>query len=89
MIDVIGSGAIGRDDGSFAKATFDHPQGCALDKETLYVADTENHMLRKVDLKAKTVSTIAGVGQQAKHPGQDLTKLKIAVIFPNGSSASR
>jgi len=68
LIDVIGSGAIGRDDGSFAKATFDHPQGCALDTETLYVADTENHLLRKVDLKAKTVTTIAGVGQQAKHP---------------------
>ncbi len=73
LIDIIGSGAIGRDDGSYAKATFDHPQGCVLDKETLYVADTENHLLRKVDLKAKTVTTIAGVGQQAKHswPGLD------------------
>ncbi|MFN0019542.1 MAG: thioredoxin-like domain-containing protein [Pirellulaceae bacterium] len=77
LIDVIGSGAIGRDDGSYAKATFDHPQGCVLDKDTLYVADTENHMLRKVDLKAKTVTTIAGVGQQAKHswPGLDEAEL--------------
>lgn len=82
LIDVIGSGAIGRDDGSFAKATFDHPQGCVLDKDTLYVADTENHMLRKVDLKTKTVTTIAGVGQQAKHPWPGLDEAEIAGDLP-------
>ena len=32
--------------------------------ETLYVADTENHALRAVDLKAKTVKTVAGTGKQ-------------------------
>ena len=82
LIDVIGSGAIGRDDGSFAKATFDHPQGCVLDKDMLYVADTENHLLRKVDLKAKTVTTIAGVGQQAKHPWPGLDEAEIAGDIP-------
>lgn len=82
LIDVIGSGAIGRDDGSFAKATFDHPQGCVLDKDTLYVADTENHMLRKVDLKAKTVTTIAGVGQQAKHSWPGLDEAEIGGDLP-------
>ena len=65
LLDIIGSGAIGRSDGEFSKATFDHPQGCTLHQETLYVADTENHMIRKVDLKAKTVKTIAGTGKQA------------------------
>ncbi|MBC7852099.1 MAG: redoxin domain-containing protein, partial [Pirellulaceae bacterium] len=82
LIDVIGSGAIGRDDGSFSKATFDHPQGCVLDKDTLYVADTENHMLRKVDLKAKTVTTIAGVGQQAKHPWPGLDEAEAGGDLP-------
>lgn len=66
LIDTIGSGAIGNKDGSFADAEFDHPQGMSLVGETLYVADTENHLLRAVDLKAKTVTTIAGVGQQAR-----------------------
>lgn len=68
LLDVIGSGEIGRDDGDFKTASFDHPQGMALHQETLYVADTENHLLRKVDLKSKQVTTIAGLGVQARHP---------------------
>jgi DNA-binding beta-propeller fold protein YncE len=73
LIDVIGSGKIGKADGSFTAASFDHPQGCALKGEFLYVADTENHLIRKVDLKAKKVSTLAGTGSQAAHawPGLD------------------
>lgn len=75
LLDVIGSGAIGMNDGSFEQASFDHPQGCALVGDTLYVADTENHALRKVDLKAKTVQTIAGTGRQAKYPWPGLDKI--------------
>jgi len=62
---IIGSGAIGRKDGSYQEASFDHPQGLALVENDLYVADTENHMLRKVDLTAERVSTIAGTGVQS------------------------
>jgi DNA-binding beta-propeller fold protein YncE len=36
----------------------------ALDGDSLYVADTENHLIRRVDLKSRTVETIAGTGQQ-------------------------
>lgn len=67
FVESIGSGAIGANDGSFEKATFDHPQGMALQGDTLYVADTENHLLRKVDLKKKTVATIAGIGEQGRY----------------------
>ena len=63
-IAVIGSGTAGRADGDFATAEFNAPQGMALDGETLYVADTENHLIRRVDLAAKKVSTIAGTGRQ-------------------------
>jgi sugar lactone lactonase YvrE len=38
----------------------------ALDGDSLYVADTENHMIRRIDLKARTVSTISGTGQQGR-----------------------
>jgi DNA-binding beta-propeller fold protein YncE len=58
----IGSGAIGRTDGGFDQASFNHPQGMALVGEVLYVADTENHLLRKVDLATKQVASAAGTG---------------------------
>jgi thiol-disulfide isomerase/thioredoxin/sugar lactone lactonase YvrE len=66
LSDLIGMGAAGTADGEYRTAQFDHPQGMALDGETLYVADTENHLLRKVDLKNKQVTTIAGTGEQAR-----------------------
>lgn len=68
LIDTIGRGDIGKSDGDFQTASFNRPQGCALTGETLYVADTENHMIRKVDLTKKTVTTVAGTGEQASNP---------------------
>lgn len=61
---VVGSGALGRADGAFEAASFHRPQGMALDGESLYVADTENHLLRKVDLKSRQVTTVAGTGEK-------------------------
>ncbi len=63
---VIGSGEEGFVDGDIAKARFNRPQGMCLDGETLYVADTENHAIRAVDLKEAKVTTIAGIGTQAR-----------------------
>jgi DNA-binding beta-propeller fold protein YncE len=61
---VIGGGGEGRADGPAAEATFYQPQGLALDGDTLYVADTENHAVRAVDLGSGVVRTIAGTGEQ-------------------------
>jgi DNA-binding beta-propeller fold protein YncE len=63
---VIGCGEEGFIDGDYTKARFNRPQGMCLDGETLYVADTENHAIRAVDLKAAQVTTIAGIGTQAR-----------------------
>ena len=38
----------------------------ALSGDSLYVADTENHLIRRVDLKSRNVETIAGTGQQSR-----------------------
>jgi DNA-binding beta-propeller fold protein YncE len=70
LIAVAGSGAVGEKNGPFATATFHHPQGIALLGEKLYVADTENHLIRVLDLRHKKVSTLAGTGKQA--PGRVL-----------------
>ena len=61
---VVGSGEEALTDGDLASSSFNHPQGMVLDGETLYVADTENHAIRRVDLAAGTVETIAGTGEQ-------------------------
>jgi thiol-disulfide isomerase/thioredoxin len=64
LLHVVGSGAIGDADSAFEACSFDHPQGMALVGEVLYVADTENHLLRKVDLASKKVTTVAGTGKK-------------------------
>ena len=66
LVETIGTGDDGAADGPFDKATFYRPQGMALAGDNLYVADTENHLLRRVDLKTRTVETIAGTGQQSR-----------------------
>lgn len=62
--EVIGDGEMKFEDGDFETASFNHPQGLALEGDLLYVADVENHALRVVDLKEKRVSTLAGNGKQ-------------------------
>ena len=65
LVETIGTGEVGATDGAFDKATFYRPQGLALSGDDLYVADTENHLIRRVNLKSRTVETIAGTGQQS------------------------
>jgi DNA-binding beta-propeller fold protein YncE/thiol-disulfide isomerase/thioredoxin len=65
LVDVIGSGGMGRQDGGYRAATFDHPQAAVLHQGHLYVADTENHSIRKIDLVNKQVTTIAGTGKMS------------------------
>jgi thiol-disulfide isomerase/thioredoxin len=66
-IAVAGNGEPGKTDGAFAASRFNDPQGMALQGDLLYVADRRNHLIRALDLKAKTVKTVAGTGAQ----GQD------------------
>jgi thiol-disulfide isomerase/thioredoxin/outer membrane protein assembly factor BamB len=65
-IDVAGIGEPGKADGAFDKASFNDPQGLSLKGNTLYVADRKNHLVRALDLKAKTVRTVAGNGEQGE-----------------------
>jgi len=66
LVDVVGSGRRGRRGGDFALARFNDPQGMALRGRRLYVADTKNHLIRKIDLAQRRVSSIAGTGEQAR-----------------------
>lgn len=62
---VIGSGTPGLQDGDFRHAAFRYPQGMTLaDANTLYVADTDNNAVRRINLGTRTVTTVAGTGKQ-------------------------
>lgn len=51
------------DGGPALDASFDGPASLALDAgENLYVADINNHRIRRVDLKTREVTTVAGNG---------------------------
>lgn len=61
---IIGSGQEDNADGAYHQAQFNRPQGVLLSGDMLYVADTENHTIRRVDLNTQSAQTIAGTGQQ-------------------------
>ena len=64
VVQTIGGVTPGFQDGDFVLAAFDHPQGMALEGDLLYIADTENHAIRKVDLAQGYVEILTGTGQQ-------------------------
>lgn len=63
---IIGAGESGSADGSFESATFRAPQGLAYapDGATIVIADTGNHLLRRIDLRTHSVETVAGTGER-------------------------
>lgn len=61
---IIGTGEEGNADGGFAQVQFRRPQGVTLVGNLVYVADTENHSIRRVNLETCHVETIAGTGEQ-------------------------
>jgi thiol-disulfide isomerase/thioredoxin len=81
-IAVAGAGEPGKDDGSFFTATYNDPQGMALDGETLYVADRKNHLIRALDLKAQKVKTIAGSGAKGEDRDMGGPALKVGLNSP-------
>jgi DNA-binding beta-propeller fold protein YncE len=81
------------DGGPAVKATFGSsgagsgltgPKGLTVteDGRTMYVADCENHAIRKVDLRNGTISTVAGTGK--KGDGPDGAPLECALNRPHG-----
>jgi thiol-disulfide isomerase/thioredoxin len=59
-----GSGAAGFKDGAADAASFDHPQGLIADNDEIFVADTGNHAIRRIDRATGAVTTLAGTGKR-------------------------
>lgn len=60
-----GSGVWGSDDGVGLSARFAFPSGITTDGVNLYIADSENHTIRKMVLSTGVVSTLAGMSREA------------------------
>jgi streptogramin lyase len=65
------------------------PKGLALGPDdSLYVADTESHAIRRINLKTGMIATVLGTGQIGDGPEPDPLKCKLnrphSVLFANG-----
>jgi DNA-binding beta-propeller fold protein YncE len=85
---VAGTGAQGYsgDGGPARLATFAGPKGLALAGRRLYVADTENHCIRCVDLESRLITTVLGTGMRGDGPEPDPLRCRLA--RPHGLFAS-
>lgn len=75
--DRIGRGRAGFIDLGGADSAFNNPQGLVGDDQFIYVADTGNHAIRRIERATGSVSTIAGTGARGgvlrrTRPGQDV-----------------
>ena len=59
---VAGDGTQGTADGDALSASFDEPAGISYRDGVVYVADTNNHRIRRLDIDSGTVNTIELVG---------------------------
>lgn len=63
-----GTGEVGRtgDNGPASQARFFDPHGIVITRNSawMYVADTRNHLIRRIDMKRGTITTIAGTGAE-------------------------
>ena len=55
-----GTGSSGAANGTGTSASFNYPRGVTTDGTNLYVADTSNHLIRKIVISTGVVTTVAG-----------------------------
>lgn len=73
----------GGNNGPAKDAEFRGPKGVSYSPTgDLYIADTENHVIRKIALKTGIISTVAGTGSRGDGPDGD--PLKCALNRPHG-----
>ncbi len=76
-----GTGATGYsgDGGSALDATFNGPKGIAYSRSdnSLYIVDTENHAVRRIDLATGIIKTVLGNGEKGDGPEGDPALCKL------------
>lgn len=83
-----GSGTPGGWDGQMGACGLQAPQGLAIDRSRLYIADTGNHSVRRIQLETGEVDTVLGVGRPALLPVEEQnTGLRVAINSPRAVAA--
>ncbi len=59
----------GKQDGPATKSLFNEPRGIATDGKVVYISDTGNDEIRKIDLSSLDTTTIAGTGDDGMKDG--------------------
>ena len=78
----IGEQGYSGDGGPARSARLGGPKGLALGEGNLYVADTENHVIRCIELETGVITTVLGTGQRGDGPEPD--PLRCALSRPHG-----
>ena len=58
-------------------ATLAGPKGLAYAAGELYVADTENHVIRRIEVATGVISTVLGTGERGDGPEPDPLRCKL------------
>jgi sugar lactone lactonase YvrE len=66
------------DGGPARMAKLGGPKGLTYSNGLLYVADTENHVIRRIDLKTGVISTVLGTGTRGDGPEPDPLQCKLS-----------
>ena len=78
-----GSGNPGYWDGRNQDAGFCDPQGMSILKDALYVADTGNHVVRRIRLLSGEVGTVVGTGVVGRDlPNEQIEATKLSMSAP-------
>lgn len=83
---LVGTGTPGLQDGTPDAAQFRWPQGLAHDPRTgvIYIADTGNHVIRRMSPDGGNITTIAGTGRKARTRSTGGVALEIDLASPWG-----
>ena len=69
------------DGGPARKATFHGPKGISVDKDgNVWIADTENNAVRRINMATGKIETIAGTGERGDGPDGDALKCKLSRV---------
>jgi streptogramin lyase len=69
------------DGGPARNATFRSPKGISLDTQgNVWIADTENNVVRRIDMATGSIETVAGTGERGDGPDGDASQCKLSRV---------